>query len=56
MSIYGLKRKGKEGVMEKIFTIRCAWCKKVLVQGDEDAPISDGICLSCANELKKNMK
>jgi len=29
----------------------CAWCKKVLQEGDQNQPISHGICEDCAKNF-----
>lgn len=30
----------------------CAWCKRVLVEGDASQPVSHGICPTCAKDWK----
>jgi hypothetical protein len=33
----------------------CAWCQKVMKEGDENVPPSHGICPSCAQEVKAQL-
>jgi len=36
-------------------TIRCAWCGLLIQQGDDNAPVSHGICPECAKTMREEM-
>jgi uncharacterized paraquat-inducible protein A len=33
----------------------CAWCKKVLAEGDKSVPPSHGICPRCAQKMRAQL-
>jgi hypothetical protein len=41
--------------MSKLHTV-CAWCQTVLVKGDKSKGISHGICQSCADKVREDLK
>ena len=43
---------GQSQISRGVLRVICAWCSKVLTEGDENAPVSHGICEECAEKLR----